>query len=53
MLDGSEFSPESCPDRSAKDRLLRDADAAFQAHDRERCVEAISKLYGIFDREHE
>lgn len=30
-------------------RLLRDADEAFHANDKARCVDAISRLYNFFD----
>ena len=36
-----------------KSELLNEADAAFHQNDRPRCVDAVNRLYGIFDDEDE
>lgn len=36
-----------------KCRLLRDADAAFYGNDKTRCLDAVTRLYELFDQEGE
>ena len=51
MLDGFGFAPEMDRSNSAKERLVREADDAFIAGDRSRCVKAVERLYSLFDGE--
>ena len=51
MLDGFGFAPEMDRGSSAKERLVREADDAFVAGDRSRCVAAIEQLYSLSDAE--
>ncbi len=51
MLDGFGYAPEMNRGRSAKERLVREADEAFVAGDRARCSYAIERLYSFFDSE--
>ena len=51
MLDGSGFGAFVNMAGYLANQLLEEADDAFEADDRVRCVSLIERLYGMFDDE--